>query len=255
MKTLAVLGVLFVAVAAQADIFDDVQYWVGSGSQEALLVLDWKDGKAPESLVWGYRYDGAKTAEDMLRAVAGTGYLQDPVTQVPVENLSGADPRVFAVLDQYGFGNAIFGLGYDLDGDGGSFTPTVGPSDPDDHYLDGWLTAGYWSQWVAEATPGNAWGDVDMKISQWGMGDVPLGTGLEHQAWDWENGILLDTYTVAANVVGFSFDPDFSTFDYPPQPGDEPGTPSPANDLILVPEPATAVLLALGLAAAASRRR
>ncbi len=49
--------------------FDDVQYWVGSGSNQALLVVDWNDGLDAEALAWGYRWDGTATAEDMINEI------------------------------------------------------------------------------------------------------------------------------------------------------------------------------------------
>ena len=46
--------------------FDDINYWVGEGENEAALVIDWNDAKAPQSLVWGYRWSDTATGEDML---------------------------------------------------------------------------------------------------------------------------------------------------------------------------------------------
>ncbi len=41
--------------------FADIDTWVGLGSQEAALVLDWNDGNEPS--IWGYRFDGPKLAK------------------------------------------------------------------------------------------------------------------------------------------------------------------------------------------------
>ncbi len=48
---------------------DDVHSWTGSGSKHAILVISFNDGSSPMSYAWGYRFDGNKTAEDMLIAV------------------------------------------------------------------------------------------------------------------------------------------------------------------------------------------
>lgn len=48
----------------------DIDYWVGSGSNEAALVIDWFDGLNPRSLVWGYRWDGEANGLDMINAIA-----------------------------------------------------------------------------------------------------------------------------------------------------------------------------------------
>lgn len=65
---------LFVANVGRADPFtlDNIQLWVGTGSKRAALVIDFKAGPNPQSLAWGYRWDGTATGEDMLRAIAGS---------------------------------------------------------------------------------------------------------------------------------------------------------------------------------------
>ncbi|MEM9444371.1 MAG: PEP-CTERM sorting domain-containing protein [Verrucomicrobiota bacterium] len=50
--------------------FNDIESWVGSGSNEAALVIDWNDGKIQESWIWGYRWDGLAYGADMLGAIA-----------------------------------------------------------------------------------------------------------------------------------------------------------------------------------------
>jgi len=163
--------------------FDDLVFWVGSGSNEAGFVIDWGDGRDP--LAWGYRWDGAATGEDMLLAIVS------------------ADDRLFTkVSPPGGFGVALLGLGYDRDGDGfgidddtmfgdgGIFEvppPQDGAmaSDMDDSYAEGWSTA-FWSYWVSDGSPyggGGEWDFAPTGIS---------GRSLTDGAWD-----------------GFSFAPDF----------------------------------------------
>ena len=50
---------------------EDVEYWIGEGENQALLVVDWHDGIEPESTAWGFRFDGEITGEEMLTAIAG----------------------------------------------------------------------------------------------------------------------------------------------------------------------------------------
>jgi hypothetical protein len=68
-KTL-VIGCLLAIVAAssQALTFEQVlvQHWVGTGNNQALLVVDFGN----ESFAFGYRFDGQKTGWDLLTAVA-----------------------------------------------------------------------------------------------------------------------------------------------------------------------------------------
>ena len=34
--------------------FEDIQFWVGSGSNRAALVIELHDGTQPDAMVWGY---------------------------------------------------------------------------------------------------------------------------------------------------------------------------------------------------------
>ncbi len=185
-----------VQTASAAFTFDDIDTWIGNGSNHAALVLDWNDGIEPQSLVWGYRWDGAATGEDMLRAV--------------VE----ADANLYAKISAPGaFGISTFGFGYDLDSDGfglddatsfgvdGIAVTTSANADgavsldSDDHYAEGWFSSGFWTYWTSENEPfdGGAW---DSALT--GVSDRVLASG----SWD-----------------GFSFDPVFSFTDPPSQPG------------------------------------
>ena len=60
----------------------DILYWVGTGSDEAILAINWAD----TALAWGYRYSGTATVADMMSAVAaadprltvvGSGFVSD----------------------------------------------------------------------------------------------------------------------------------------------------------------------------------
>jgi len=81
-------GATLCLLSAKAQFaFDQVQYFVGSGSDTALLVVDFRDGSSDSSYAWGYLFNGSKTGEDALRDVAaddrnfsvaiGSGFLND----------------------------------------------------------------------------------------------------------------------------------------------------------------------------------
>lgn len=55
---------------AQTFTTNDVAYWVGTGSDSTVLVIDFQDGSDDASYAWGFLHDGTATAEDMLNAVA-----------------------------------------------------------------------------------------------------------------------------------------------------------------------------------------
>ena len=74
--------------------FDDILYWVGTGSNEAVLAVNWAD----TALAWGYRWTGSATVEDMMAAIAsddprfsysGSGWLDDIMFNDGTVNLAG----------------------------------------------------------------------------------------------------------------------------------------------------------------------
>lgn len=161
--------------------FADVQYWVGTGTNEAAFVVQWNDGKNPDALVWGFRWNGNATGEDMLKAIAK------------------ADHRFFSLLYQgTQFGSAIGGLGFDLNGVNSNalykngnvtypFYPVNGivnttaydfdqytAADVSDHWSAGWTANGYWSYWVKDPT------DADFGYSGVGATTRALVSG----SWD-----------------------------------------------------------------------
>ncbi len=170
------------ALATNELVFSDIEYWIGAGPNQAAVVIDWNDGPEPQSLVWGFRWQGTATGWDMLLAVV---QADERLVLFPI----GAD--------------GVFGLGYDLDGDGGTFNPgtpghateTGYADDPDDHYQEGWYT-GFWCYWACD-TLGNAFpGEDDWEFSFWSAGERVLADG----SWD-----------------GWSFDAAFG-FDVTPSP-------------------------------------
>ena len=153
---------LLVTPAACVDLvfsFEDIEFWVGMGENESAFLIDWNgEGSLDESLVWGYRWTGPTTAGDMLL------------------DILAADQRLYAKINDYqSFGVALYGLGYDLNGDdnfgvsdGTAFNQNgiavAGPSDgtisvdPEDHYAEGWFD-GFWNYGVAAGNPfdGSSW--------------------------------------------------------------------------------------------------
>lgn len=157
------------ATGATVDSFDDIEFWVGSGANQAALVLDWNGNITTDnSLAWGYRWDGATPkAVDMVTAIVG------------------ADPRLYARMGPVGgFGTAVIGMGYDANNDGEfGITPSItfdeqgiansGPSegslsaDPEDWYAEGWFVSGFWQYGVATGNPfaGGSWARSGSGIS------------------------------------------------------------------------------------------
>jgi hypothetical protein len=167
-----VIALLCVANAnAMADAvvnFDDIDFWVGSGANQAALALDWQgDATTDNSLVWGFRWDGNIKAVNMITAIIA------------------ADDRLFAKLGGIGgFGTGVVGLGYDANDDG-QFAitddtffdeqglATSGPVDgaesvdAGDWYAEGWFITGFWQYGVATGNPydGGTWARSGSGIS------------------------------------------------------------------------------------------
>jgi hypothetical protein len=174
--------------------FDDIRYWVGSGSNRAAIAIDWQDGSnQPASLVWGYRWNGAATGAQMLSAVVAD------------------DPRLFAKLGGTAANpSSVFGLGYDannngqfgiddgtaFDSQGFAFTDPADlatATDAGDYYAEGWFT-GFWHYGVASDNP---YGSGHWSDSQVGMTSRQLTDG----AWDsW-------TFTPSFNFAAFATNP------------------------------------------------
>lgn len=98
-------------LSANAISLDEIQFWTGSGSNRAALVVEWSSPEsrtnssvplpiADKTLVWGYRFDGTHASgTDMLHAILA------------------ADPRLYVVADET-YGTFVEAIGYNLSGDG-----------------------------------------------------------------------------------------------------------------------------------------
>ncbi len=149
------------------DPFDDVQYWIGTGANRAALVIDFNDSATTEAWLWGYRWDGTATAEDMVSTI---------VT---------ADPYLFWFESAPGsFGVSVFGFGYDADQDGGAFSfggtlqpPATGPwdssgaddvsngpTDTDDQFASAWLSGDFWGL-LLSSDSGVSWAGASTGIT------------------------------------------------------------------------------------------
>jgi hypothetical protein len=176
--------------------FDDVQFWTGVGANRAVVAIDWDAFSSTDpALVWGFRWDGVATGEDLLRAVVA------------------ADDRLFAKISTSGpLGISVWGVGYDANNDG-QFALSDGtqfdddgvavtglpdedatPTDPADWYREGWFT-GIWSYGTANQNP---WPSGAWTQSQVG----PSGRTLVDGAWDsWAFASPIQLNAFAANPV------------------------------------------------------
>jgi len=159
--------------------FDDIRFWVGSGQNQAALVVYWSDANL--CLVWGYRFDGTTTGQQMLEAIAQGERRSGPNGPV-IGSIAGADPRLGLQVAELGSGPVVFGLGYDVDDDGpfqyvNGASETGHAADPDDVYHEGWFT-GFWN--YRTSTDGQNWTSAET-----GLRDRVLADG-DWDAWVWD---------------------------------------------------------------------
>jgi hypothetical protein len=212
--TLASAGML-ASASAQTDLFSTIQNWTGTGANEAAMEIDWNQGTPGDALVWGYRWDGTSTAEQMLDAIVA------------------ADPHLYATVGLTASGTELFGLGYDQDGDGNfPLSPALSFNsqhlaiidstqtddsrivvDAGDLYAEGW-NVGYWNYMLSTDTRLAA-NYSDWDYSPYGISGITLSNG---------------------DVDGFAYTANFTA------PPTIPGIPNPAP----VPEPSTWAMLGLG---------
>jgi hypothetical protein len=199
--------------------FDDVDFWAGNGENQAGLVVHWSSPEVfnntsmPASVedvsyAWGYQFDGTATAEDMMVALAA------------------ADPNLYVFAGgQAGLGMAIFGIGYDYDGDGefglsdGSTTYTAAdftngiidnqaygdadtflPTDSGDLYWSGWYGPN-WELWHEQDGNGGFTDAPDRGTDTYWTGDGWSGS---HGEWDF-SGVGISSLSLEdSSWVGWS---------------------------------------------------
>jgi hypothetical protein len=197
------------ATAGPVSSVDDIQFWTGAGANRAAVAIDWDAFSATDAaLVWGYRWDGAATGEEMIRAVLA------------------ADDRLFAKLSEPGpIGISVWGVGYDannngqfalsdgtqFDEDGVAVTglpdEDATPVDPADWYREGWFT-GIWSYGTANENP---WSDGGWTQSQIGPSSRTLVDG-SWDSWAFASPIQLNAFArnpMAAEAPDAAVSADF----------------------------------------------
>jgi hypothetical protein len=180
-------------VTARAEFtgFDSINYWVGSGSNQAAMVIDWNDGTATHSYVWGYRWDGAATGQDMFEAIVGSIIDTDdePISE-------GADPALSAVYQIFSFGDAVGAITYHV---GGETHEKIGFGPSSDGFWAYYIFGGDFEYDDFETgpttydVPGSpSFASVNWFYSPVGFSDRPLING-SWDAWSWSTDFINPT--------------------------------------------------------------
>ena len=173
---------LFLASKSPAVSLDDIQFWIGSGTNRAALVMEWTTPEsfgyttvpapiADKSLVWGYRFNGTATgiADVQRHRGGGSAPLRARSHLIPVSALG------------------IYGIGFHLAG-GGDLGITDGNTT--NFFPNGFLT--------------NATVDIDAA--------APLNPGDLY--WSGFNGPNWETWNELGDAGGFLNSPDRGTNAY-----------------------------------------
>ena len=85
--------------------FDDIKCWVGNGTNQCAVVVDFNDGEdGNRSFAWGYRWNG-----------------EAPTVKAILDEITAEDPRLKMFSSSSEYGTFVDAFAYDADGDGGSF--------------------------------------------------------------------------------------------------------------------------------------
>ena len=181
---LSILVLLTAATSFAGMTFDDIDTWVGSGSNQVALVIDWNDGGSELVKVWGFRWDGPATSADMLLAVCA------------------ADSDLYAM----GYMGTFGGFGYNTDGDSnfdianGILTGT---------FIDGYMEVASWDDyddWVATDT-GDNWSSGWNTAGFWGY------YGYENGIWAYPGAGASSRILQNGTCDGWSWSPSFAMSD------------------------------------------
>ena len=146
----------------------DIQYWNGSGTNRAGLVLEFGDAATPTSIAWGYRWNGPSSAASALFALAGT--ITGSSAPSP---LLGADPRLsvdVSFFPDYG-GYFVNSMSYNQVGLSAPWTQNARLIQ-DNYFGDGT----YPTLYSLNSTPG-VWAN-SFTLAEVGMSDLSLSNGM-----------------------------------------------------------------------------
>lgn len=155
--------------AARAEFtFGDVHFWVGGGTNRAVVVVDWNtDGAQP--LAWGYRWDG------------------EPIpARVAIEAIAREDNRLTYASSVSQWGTSVDGFGYDRSDVAAAFDLAAGAATDAEALVGVYAGTLYWAQ-----SPGTG---TSFEACEWTYGSGVDYDLLADGGWyalkltDWQSG-------------------------------------------------------------------
>jgi hypothetical protein len=249
-KNMRILGAVAVAlpfwltftpeyVSAEQDsfTFDDIHYWIGDGTNEAAIVIDWNNGKPDSSIAYGYRWNGPSTnMVNVLRQIADE------------------DRRLhIGISKSISFGSSLDVIGYDANGNGGAFELKNGVATDHEDFVAGPFPSHYWSQVHAssyafpeDGTWGYYWVGIDEQHPE-------NGEWIAYKNINWATGEdVTPSRPVAAEtpygfrIIDFQSDPSLTGgYDFPEAALGRPASSTPA-DYFGISTPLTPIMGAWG---------
>ena len=162
--------------------FDHVDYWVGSGTNRAVVIVDYNDAQAlsATSFAWGFRWNG-----------------DGPSLKAAFDALAADDPRFTSLISASGW---VTGFPYDADND--PETPALDPRSDYDFSEDyEWMIGHDWS--AATATNSADFGELEWTKNE----AVATGVFLQDGGWYSQK---FAYYSMS--VVDWSYGDDTETF-------------------------------------------
>lgn len=124
----AALGLAAGGAARAEFTFDDVHFWVGGGTNRAVVVVDWNTAGA-QPLAWGYRWDG------------------EPVpARVAIEAIAREDNRLEYASSVSQWGTSVDGFGYDRSDVAAAFDLAAGAATDAEALVGVYAGTIYWAQ-------------------------------------------------------------------------------------------------------------
>lgn len=170
------VALCFSCWALGAFTFEDIHFWVGEGTNQVAIVIDWNKPNSKSSLCWGYRWNGEpRSATQILNEIAA------------------ADNRLYLSTPVSTWGSNIDSIGYDIN-DNASYFSSTKSSDKAD-WISNKPNTHYWSQSFATNT-------TSFDSAQWQYYSTGIdGQMIENGTWYYVKYIDWTTYEASTPTV------------------------------------------------------